>query len=259
MAESSIVRSVAKAMELLQRLSDSAQPLTLTELARQAGLPKTTAFGLLNTLRQYDAVTQTADGRYALGLRLFEFGCRVSRGWEITGAARPFLEHLAAQTQSSAVLSVHEGGHIITIDQVESASALRVVSDVGGRLPAYCTSQGKVFLASMSRSQVLALLGRQPLTAWTPHTITDPEALLAALEQVRQQGYAVEDGEYRIGLRSISAPVHSVDGAVRCAVGVVGMFRSTRSDEFRQAVRQVVSAGEMLSAALGYQKKRCEP
>ena len=79
MAESSIVRSVAKAMELLQRLSDSAQPLTLTELARQAGLPKTTAFGLLNTLRQYDAVTQTADGRYALGLRLFEFGCRVSR------------------------------------------------------------------------------------------------------------------------------------------------------------------------------------
>ena len=64
-----------------------------------------------------------------------------------------------------------------------------------------------------------------------------------------------EDGEYRIGLRSISAPVHSVDGAVRCAVGVVGMFRSTRSDEFRQAVRQVVSAGEMLSAALGYQKK----
>ena len=72
---------------------------------------------------------------------------------------------------------------------------------------------------------------------------------------MRRQGYAIEDGEYRIGLRSISAPVYSVDGAVRCAVGVVGMFRSTRSDEFRQAVRQVVSAGEMLSAALGYQKK----
>ena len=71
-------------------------------------------------------------------------------------------------------------------------------------------------------------------------------------EQVRRQGYAVEDGEYKIGLRSVSAPVYGVDGAVRCTVGIVGMLRSTHSEEFRRAVEQVTAAGRMLSAALGY-------
>ena len=75
---------------------------------------------------------------------------------------------------------------------------------------------------------------------------------LASLEQVRRQGYAVEDGEYKIGLRSVSAPVYGVDGAVRCTVGIVGMLRSTHSEEFRRAVEQVTAAGRMLSAALGY-------
>ena len=69
---------------------------------------------------------------------------------------------------------------------------------------------------------------------------------------MRRQGYAVEDGEYKIGLRSVSAPVYGVDSAVRCTVGIVGILRSTHSEEFRRAVEQVTAAGRMLSAALGY-------
>lgn len=167
------VRSVAKAMELLQLLSERGEPLSLTEIARMQELPKSTAFGLLNTLREYEMVSQGRDGRYSLGIRLFEYGCRVSRAWDVPRLARPYLEQLAAQ-------------------------------------------------------------------------------LLASLEQVRRQGYAVEDGEYKIGLRSVSAPVYGVDGAVRCTVGIVGMLRSTHSEEFRRAVEQVTAAGRMLSAALGY-------
>ena len=232
------VRSVAKAMELLQLLSERGEPLSLTEIARMQELPKSTAFGLLNTLREYEMVSQGRDGRYSLGIRLFEYGCAVSRAWDVPRLARPYLEQLAAQVNVSAVLSIREGDRVMTLDQVEGHGSLRVVSEVGGRLPLHCTSQGKVFLAALAESEAQALLGRRPLTAYTPHTVTDAAQLLASLEQVRRQG-------------SVSAPVYGVDGAVRCTVGIVGMLRSTHSEEFRRAVEQVTAAGRMLSAALG--------
>lgn len=252
MADGNTIRSVAKAMELLQHLCDAGEPLTLTELSARAGLPRSTVFGLLTTMRDYDVVAQKPDGKYALGLRLFEYGCHVSSSWDISAVARPYMEHLAAQTSSSAVLSIHEGAHVITLDQAEGRGNLRIVSETGARLPLYCTSQGKLFLSALPPHEAAALLHKLPLTAYTPHTITAPEALLAQLAEIRAAGYAVENGEYKIGLRSISAPVRQQGGGFSYTVGVIGMFRSVHSEEFRQAVQAVVSAGRMISAALGY-------
>ena len=109
------VRSVAKAMELLQLLSERGEPLSLTEIARLQELPKSTAFGLLNTLREYEMVSQGRDGRYSLGIRLFEYGCRVSRAWDVPRLARPYLEQLTAQVNVSAVLSIREGDRVMTL------------------------------------------------------------------------------------------------------------------------------------------------
>ena len=255
MRDGNIILSVAKAMELLQILSRAGRPLSLKELTDLCGYPKSTVFGLLTTMRLHDVVTQTPEGKYTLGLRLFEYGRQVERSWDISRVARPYMEHLCQQTGASVMLSVCEGGSVITLDQVETRGSLRVVSDTGSRLPIYCTSQGKVFLAHMSRSGAEALLCGQSLTQFTPHTITDIPALLREAEACRANGYAIENGEYKIGLRSISAPVCTVEGKVRYAVGVIGMFRSVHSDEFHNAVEQVRATAAMISAALGYQSK----
>ena len=255
MMDGNIILSVAKAMELLQLLSRSKKPLSLKELSAQCGYPKSTVFGLLTTMRTFDVVTQTPDGKYSLGLRLFEYGRQVERSWDISLVARPYMEHLCQQTGASVVLSVCEGGSVITLDQVETHGGLRIVSDVGSRLPIYCTSQGKVFLAHMSRTGAETLLRSQSMTQFTPHTITDPPALMREIEVCRANGYAIENGEYKIGLRSVSAPVYTVAGKAAYAVGVIGMFRSTHSDEFRAAVEQVCVTASMLSTALGYRKQ----
>lgn len=255
MVDGNIILSVAKAMELLQILSQAGKPLLLKELTAMCGYPKSTVFGLLTTMRQYDVVAQTADGRYTLGLRLFEYGRQVERSWDISRVARPYMEHLCQQTGASVMLSVCEGGSVITLDQVETRTALRIVSDTGSRLPIYCTSQGKVFLACMSRTSAEALLRSQSLHQFTPHTITDIPSLLREVDTCRANGYAIENGEYKIGLRSISAPVFSVDGKVRYAVGIIGMFRSIHSEEFRGAVEQVRATAAMISTALGYRKQ----
>lgn len=255
MVDGNIILSVAKAMELLQLMSRAGKPLLLKELAALCGYPKSTVFGLLTTMRAYDVVTQIPDGRYALGMRLFEYGRQVERSWDISLVARPYMEHLCRETGASVMLSVYEGGSVITLDQVESREGLRIVSDIGSRLPVFCTSQGKVFLAHMSRAGAENLLWGQSLTQFTPHTITDIPSLLREMEVCRTQGYAIENGEYKIGLRSISAPIYNVGGKVQYTVGIIGMLRSTHSDEFRAAVQRVCATATMISAALGYRKQ----
>lgn len=255
MVDGNIILSVEKAMVLLQIISQAGRPLPLKELCSLSGFPKSTVFGLVTTMRAHDVITQTADGKYALGLRLFEYGRQVERSWDISLVARPYMEHLCEQTGVSVMLSVCEGGSVIILDQVAARNNLRIVSDTGGRLPVYCTSQGKVFLADMSRSGAEALLRSQRLTQFTPHTITDISSLMREIDRCRADGYAIENGEYRIGLRSVSAPVRTAEGKVRYTVGIIGMFRSVRSGEFYGAVEHVRSTAAMLSVALGYRKK----
>ena len=254
MANGNTILSVAKAMELLQALSRAGRPLTLKDLSEGCSFPKSTVFGLLTTMREYDVISQTPDGKYTLGLRLFEYGCQVGKSWDISVVARPYMEHLAQKTGASVMLSICEGGSVITLDQVQSRDNLRIVSDVGARLPIYCTSQGKVFLAHMPQAEARKILQRQHLTPFTPHTLTDIPALMQELTRCRETGFAVENGEYKIGLRSISAPVYAMDRTVRYTVGVIGMFRSVHSEAFAAAIEDVRATASMISAALGYRE-----
>ena len=251
-AKSTQVRSVAKAMELLEALLARRAPMTLQELSAAAGYPKSTVYALLSTLREHAMVEQRPDGRYALGVRLFECGCAVSAGWDVSKVARPYLEQLAGRTGGSSFLSILEGDHVISFDQCTGGAGVQVVPEVGSRLPPHATSQGKLLLAYLPESEARRRLERAGLPPYTPHTVTDADALLGGVAAIRESGCAVEDGEYKIGLRSVSAPVRDRDGGVRYALGVVGLFRRVRSEEFQLAIEETISAADALSAALGW-------
>ena len=245
------IRSVDKAMALLELLGESRSPLTLSELERRSGVPKSTIHGLLSTMREHHMVSQQADGRYCLGLRLFELGCAVSASWDVTGVAAPYLAKLSSVTGATAFLAVRSGGEAVTLDQSREGSGLRIVSETGCRLPLYCTSQGKLFLAyCSSEAEQARLLRAHPPVPHTPHTITDPDLLAQELRKIRAQGYAVEDGEFRIGLRSVSAPIFGLGGALQYALGVVGLFRRTTTPEFALAIRLATEYAAQISGEL---------
>ena len=144
--ENGPVQSVAKALRLLDLLMEAHQPLTLAALSEQTGWPKSTIHGLLSTMRESAVVDRQSDGRYCLGVRLFEYGCAVGASWSVSDLAKPHLQHLASVTGQSVFLSMLNRSEVITIEQVQSRVGLRVVSEVGTRLPLHCTSQGKVFI-----------------------------------------------------------------------------------------------------------------
>ena len=245
------IRSVDKAMALLELLGESRSALSLAELERKSGLPKSTIHGLLSTLREHHMVSQQPDGRYCLGLRIFELGCAVSASWDITSVAAPYLSRLSAETGATAFLSVRSGAEAVTLDQSSEGGGLRIVSEVGGRLPLYCTSQGKLFLAwCSSEAERTRLLRAHPPVPHTPHTITDPDRLAQELGAIRAQGYAVEDGEFRIGLRSVSAPIFGPGGALRYTLGVVGLFRRASAPQFTLALRLAVDYAAQITAEL---------
>jgi len=103
----------------------------------------------------------------------------VERSWDISLVARPYMEHLRRETGASVMLSIYEGGSVITLDQVESREGLRIVSDIGSRLPVFCTSQGKVFLAHMSRAVLEREIPAIPVAMWMEGLKVTPRAMLS--------------------------------------------------------------------------------
>jgi IclR family acetate operon transcriptional repressor len=209
------VQSVDRALDLLEALASSGRPLGVSDLAALTALPEGTTHRLLRALLQRGYVRQTPDRKYALGssvLRLRDAGHRM-----LAAAAGPALSRLVEISGETANLAVLEGDLAVYVAQVPSARTLRMFAEVGRQVYVHCTAVGKVLVADLPAPHVRALLARVGMPARTPATITDPEAYLAELERVRQQGFAVDDGEEETGVRCLGVPVH--DGS-RVVAGV---------------------------------------
>lgn len=250
MQEGKIIQSVAKAMRLLDLLAASERPMTLAEISAQTGWPKSTVHGLLSTMREFSTVAQDSDGRYMLGIRLFEYGCTLSNSWTIIETAKPFIQHISYETGEAVFLSILDRGEVITLDRANNRTGLNTTAEVGCRLPIHCTSQGKLFLAYMPEHERKTILSRTVLAPYTPLTITTPEALQRELVKIRAQGYAIENGEYKTGLRSVSAPIFDHNGAVTYAIGIIGMFRQIESEQFTRATQIVMETADKISKTL---------
>lgn len=246
MQSSTHVKSIEKAIRLLGQLAKAGQPLTLKALSEAEQMPKSTVHGLLAPLRAGGLVEQTQDGQYKLGIRLFELGCAVKSSWRMIDAAAPHLKNISLQTGQSVQLSTLDNGEVLMLDSQDSGSALRIVAQAGGRMPAHCTASGKAMLAYLTPAHARSIIKNSDMTSFTPHTLQRGD-MEAEFERIRQNGYAIENGEYRIGLRAVAAPIFDMDGLPTYAICVTGMFRHITSDEFQRATTLVVEAARALN------------
>ncbi len=209
-----------RALQLLEAFSADRRELTLTELARRAGLPLSTAHRLASDLTRWGALERDDEGRYRIGLRLWEVAALAPRGLALRELAMPFLEDLSQVTQENVQLAVREGLEVVFVERIAGRRAVPVLTRVGGRFAMHPTGVGLVLLAYAPadvQEQVLSA----PLARFTPHTVATPQELRRVLAEVRRLGYVVSDRQVTMDAVSIAAPVVGAQGDVVAALSIV--------------------------------------
>jgi DNA-binding IclR family transcriptional regulator len=247
-----VTHSVNRAVSLLEEIGIAGSPMTLTELAARAGLSKSTALRLLQTLQMSAFVTREG-GRYGLGERFVELAVVSSavRGpWRsrdlLRNTAMPFLQHLYDSTRETVNLAVLEGGEVIYLESVFGHGSSMIPSRMGARFSATCTALGKAILANSSEATVQAALrSHHPLTRYSARFPLD---VLRELRQVQDLGVAIERQETLVGFHCVAAPIVVPGVNMVAAVSVSG---STSQLDIERAMPLVQRAASHITRAFG--------
>jgi len=245
-AASGGVQSLERAFDLLERMADAGGEVGLSELSVAGGLPLPTIHRLMRTLVACGYVRQQPNRRYALGPRLIRLGESASR---LLGTwARPHLARLVEESGETANMALLDGDEIVYVAQVPSKHSMRMFTEVGRRVLPHSTGVGKALLAGFPAEEVRALLSRTGMPAATEKTITTPDAFLAALEEVRRAGYAVDDNEQELGVRCLAVPVPDSPTAAAISIsGPAGRLTDAATEKIVPILQEVARD---LSAAL---------
>jgi len=237
----------SKVLALLDAFGPECPALTLSELARRAGVSLATAHRRAAELVDWGALERGSDGRYRIGLRLWEVASLAPRGLPLREAAMPFLEDLYEVTRENVQLAVREGLELVFVERIAGRHAVPVLTRVGGRFALHATGVGLVLLAHAPaevQEEVLAA----PLHAWTTKTVTSSVRLREILAAVRRNGYAVSDGQVTPDAVSVAAPVVTAGGEVVAAVSLVVHAEGAQPGALAPLVR---AAGRGIGRALG--------
>src|SRR5579863_7029863 len=217
------VQSVERTLDILESLVELGSEVGLVEISQAVSLPLATVHRLLGTLIQRGYVKQNRQNRkYSLGFRALQMGSDMRQRFSLRLEARPFLQRLMQSCGESANLAVLDDGEVVYIDQAQSSRILRMFTQIGNRLPAHSTGSGKVMLAFSSPEVVEGILRRYGLSERTPHTITNTDHFRRELDQIRHQGYALDDQEHEEGVRCVAVPVRDESGQVVASLSISG-------------------------------------
>jgi IclR family transcriptional regulator, pca regulon regulatory protein len=216
-ADPNFMESLARGLAVLRAFSTATPVVSTAEAARITGMSRAATRRCLYTLQKLGYATGK-NGTYALTPQVLALGYAYLASAPLARVAQPILERLSERLHESCSLAVLDGDDILYVARSATSRIISVGLTVGSRLPAYCTSMGRVLLASMSDKDLAAYLERVRLVPHTPHTLHTRAALRGELRGVRQRGYAVVDQELELGLRSIAVPVLGRDRSIVAAV-----------------------------------------
>jgi DNA-binding IclR family transcriptional regulator len=244
---------LAKGLNLLEELAQSADGMTAVELAESIGIHKTSVYRYLNTLLQAGYIQTNGNGRYHLGNKILELSSQLLRRMPLREIAHPFLVKLSVETQMTVHLCVLDRQDVVYIDKIENHRTLPIMSRIGSRAPAYCTGVGKALLGGLPTDQVVSLLREVTLERRTPNTITDPIQLLEEIKLTAERGYAIDNGEHEEGIKCFAAPIKEYSGDIVGAISLTGLKREfDEPKESKMMIAAITRTATEISRALGH-------
>jgi len=214
--------SLARGLLVIQSFTPQTPHMTISQLSVKTGLSRAAVRRCLYTLTKLGFAGAEDGSRYALRPRMLTLSNTYSASNSLSTSAQPILERMSAAHRESFSVATLDGDDIVYIARTTVARVMAVDLHIGSRLPAYCTSMGRVLLAYLPVDQLEQYLARVVLVAHTARTIVSVDKLRLALRNVRRNGYALVDQEYEIGLRSLAVPVYSPAGRVVATINLSG-------------------------------------
>ncbi|CAH0146116.1 MULTISPECIES: IclR family transcriptional regulator C-terminal domain-containing protein [unclassified Microbacterium] len=244
-ASADFVQSLARGLAVIRAFDGEPAELSLAEVARRTDIPRAAARRFLRTLEQLGYVRATSDARFLLTPRILELGYGYLSSLSLPEVVQPHLDALSHRIGESVSVAVLDGDEIVYVARAAARRIMSVRITIGTRLPAAATSMGRVLLAALPEADAAELV--DSLVAYTPRTRVDPSDLASELDRVREQGWAMVDGELEEGLRSIAVPLRTRTG-VTAALNVSTSTARGAADDMRAellpALQQTASAIE---------------
>ena len=243
------VSSFARGLEVLQSFSNEPHGMTAAQIGRKVGMSRAAVRRFLLTLEKL-GFAENIDTIYHLKPAMLRLGCFYLTSTSLPSLAQPLLENASELLHESTSLSVLDDDHIIYLARHTTSRVFSVGLSVGSRLPAYCTSMGRVLLADLPENELEAYLSRVKMKHWTSKTVTEKKALIEILRQVEKDRYAVVDGELEPGLRSIAVPVQTSAGLTIAAINAGVHVASLTTEEMISRILPVLREQTAILAKL---------
>lgn len=252
------VKSLIKALRILDALGDCPSGLGITELSSALKAPKSTVHRLIATLEAVGySVFDPPTAKYMLGTKLARLGEQLNHQSSLLTFGVPALEQLTRECGEASHLAIMEGMEVVYISREESKESMRISFAMGHRAPVHCTALGKAFLAGLSETEIRMMYANvRKLERMTPHTQTKLSQILAEIAVVRKEGIAYDNEEYMPGLRCIAAPIKDFSSRTVAAMSL-SMFKHKMTAERRAFFKDALfRASSDLSEKMGFSKAR---
>ena len=246
-------QSVGRIFAILDSVADARAGSTLSELARITDAPKTSLVGLLAGLTAEGCLVRDEAGRYFIGGRIHTLAMHALAGRQLSELVRPVLVALSERSGETVVLCglAEDADLAVYLDKVESASPIRYAVTVGERRELFCTAMGRVLLAYFEPARLKSYLKSTPRKKFTPHTLTNVDALLAEIARVRREGISRSTEERILGAAALAAPVLAADGSIVAALMIAGPVARMQASDQRNEALLVEAAAECTRLAGG--------
>lgn len=245
------VPALEKAIFILEHLSKSSSPLTLSQLCNELELPKTTVFSLLNTLELHSFVRRDPSGHYHLGLNLFSLGMASKAKLDTKSLFVPRMEQLRDATNFTVHLSAYDNGMVVCLEKIEGSGMIRFNSSIGRYKRMNTNAVGKATAAYLSKKELQVMFDKG-FDDFTPNSITNESAFLDHLEKIREFGYAIDDEEGEMGVRCIGVPLFLADGLVFGAISLSTLKSILSMQKIPEYAALLMDAAKDISLQLGY-------
>jgi len=249
--ETQPIQSLDRGLLILEAVANSSDPVSLNELTDLVGIDRSSVFRLAFTLKRRGFLTYPAGRKdFILGPALWRLSDRYEWGTMLIRVSQEHLKQLAKRTNETVHLAIREGRNALFVDHVAANHVIAVSGQTGEMVPLHCTAHGKALLSGLDLGELRRIFGPGPLPIHTKRTIGTLSELAGACAEIRQQGYATDEAEFREGLRCVAAPIRAQRGMIVGSIGISAPAERFPIERSLECGEQVRAVAEEISARL---------